>query len=285
MRGRRMTSSRPATRPPGVIQNASIAYALKMATFGPFFAWGASGDLWPAIIAALSFGLGLCLVYILRRPLLAFLDNALGRDQSITVHEFLARQYGNDPRVRLLAAGLTIFALAGLILAESIALAAVLKPVLPAATAQMSGRRHAGDRSAVHGPFRQFGHHARGPDAAWSDLPRPVRCRRVPAVPADLHARADAAARHPRRAVCGTVLPGSSSATAVRATSTPARSRAPARGTRACSGGSRKFSTCSFPSSPFWRSFLPSCSCQPRGPTPPCAIASLALQARSTRSR
>ncbi len=123
--------------PPGVIQNASIAYALKMATFGPFFAWGASGDLWPAIIAALSFGLGLCLVYILRRPLLAFLDSALGRDQSITVHEFLARQYGNDPRVRLLAAGLTVFALAGLILAESIALAAVLKPVLPSATAQM----------------------------------------------------------------------------------------------------------------------------------------------------
>ena len=36
--------------PPGVIQNSSIAYALKMAAFGPFFAWGASGDFWPAII-------------------------------------------------------------------------------------------------------------------------------------------------------------------------------------------------------------------------------------------
>jgi len=44
--------------PPGVIQNSSIAYALKMATFGPFFAWGASGDLWPAIIGSAFFGLG-----------------------------------------------------------------------------------------------------------------------------------------------------------------------------------------------------------------------------------
>ncbi|MGI8895185.1 MAG: hypothetical protein ACR2HE_05965, partial [Casimicrobiaceae bacterium] len=30
---------------PEVVRNSSIAYALRMAAFGPLFAWGASGDL------------------------------------------------------------------------------------------------------------------------------------------------------------------------------------------------------------------------------------------------
>jgi hypothetical protein len=47
-----------------------------------------------------------------------------------TVHAFIARQYGNDPTVRLLAASLTLFALFGLITGEAIALAALLKPVM-----------------------------------------------------------------------------------------------------------------------------------------------------------
>jgi hypothetical protein len=121
-------SSDPA--PPGVIQNSSIAYALKMATFGPFFAWGASGDFWPAIINSAFLGLGLYLIYILRRPMLAFLDSTLRRDQSVTVHEFIARQHGNDPRVRLLASGLTVLALFGLAIGEALGVATMLKPML-----------------------------------------------------------------------------------------------------------------------------------------------------------
>ncbi len=121
-------SSEPT--PPGVIQNSSIAYSLQMATFGPLFAWGASGDLWPAIISSVSFGLGVYLIYILRRPLLAFLASALARDQSITVHAFIAQQHGNDVRVRLLASGLTIFALSAFTVGEASAVAALLKPML-----------------------------------------------------------------------------------------------------------------------------------------------------------
>jgi hypothetical protein len=116
--------------PPSVIQNASIAYTLRMATFGPFFAWGASGDFWPAIIGSAFCGLGLYLIYVLRQPMLEFLDSALSRDRSITIAEFIARQHGNDHRVRLLASGLTVFALIGIILAEAIGVAALLKPVL-----------------------------------------------------------------------------------------------------------------------------------------------------------
>jgi hypothetical protein len=116
--------------PPGVIQNSSIAYALKMAAFGPLFAWGASGDLWPAIIGSAFFGLGSYLIYVLRRPMLAFLGNALSGDRSITISEFIAQRHGNDPRVRLLASGLMAFALTGLIVCETIGVATILKPVL-----------------------------------------------------------------------------------------------------------------------------------------------------------
>ncbi len=118
--------------PPGVIQNSSIAYALKMATFGPLFAWGASGDFWPAIIISVFFGLGVGLMYVLRRPILAFSNIALSRDRSVTVHEFMACRHGNDPRVRLLASGLTIFSLIALMTGGAIGLATVIKPVLPA---------------------------------------------------------------------------------------------------------------------------------------------------------
>src|SRR5262249_62256775 len=99
---------------PEIAGNASIAYALRMAAFGPLFAWGASGDLWPVIVASVFIGLGVYLVYVLRKPLLEFMDDALGDDRAITVHAFLARQHGNDPRVRALSASLTLCALLGL---------------------------------------------------------------------------------------------------------------------------------------------------------------------------
>jgi hypothetical protein len=116
--------------PPGVIQNSSIAYALKIAIFGPFFAWGASGDFWPAIVGSAFLGLGLYLIYILRRPMLAFLGDAISRDRSITINAFIAQRHGNDPRVRLLASGLMVFALTGLIVCETIGVATILRPVL-----------------------------------------------------------------------------------------------------------------------------------------------------------
>src|SRR6266481_1462456 len=105
--------------PPGVIRNSSVAYALKMTTFGPFFVWGASGDFWPAIINSAFFGLGVCLIYILRRPMLEFMESAVGGDRSITVHDFIARQHGNDPRVRLFASCLTVFAIFALVIGEA----------------------------------------------------------------------------------------------------------------------------------------------------------------------
>jgi hypothetical protein len=117
--------------PPGVVQNSSIAYSLQIATVGQFFSWGARGDFWPAIVFSAMFGTGLYLIYTLRRPMLAFMSGALGRDRSITVPGFIARQHGNDVRVQLFAAALSLFAFTGLITSAAIGVASLVKPILP----------------------------------------------------------------------------------------------------------------------------------------------------------
>ena len=117
---------------PAVVRNASIAYALRMGAFIPLFAWGAGGDLLPAVTVSACFGLGIWLVYVARRPLLEFLDGALMSDGSVTVHAFIASAHGNDPRVRLVAAGITLCALFGFVVCEVLAAAAFLGPMLKA---------------------------------------------------------------------------------------------------------------------------------------------------------
>jgi hypothetical protein len=114
---------------PRVIQNSSIVYRLGLVALAPLLAWGISGELWPVILYIVSVGLGLSLFFALRRPILQFLDGALVHDCSITVHEFIARRHGHDPRVRAFAAALTVFALYGLIVCVMIGLATVLRTV------------------------------------------------------------------------------------------------------------------------------------------------------------
>ncbi len=115
---------------PKVIQNSSIAYGVGLATLGPLFAWGASGEFWPAIVYTIFIGLGLSIIYVVRRPILEFLADVLRHDRSITVHEFICQRHGDDQRVRAVAAALTMFALAGLLVCEMLAVATVLKPLL-----------------------------------------------------------------------------------------------------------------------------------------------------------
>jgi len=117
--------------PSGVIQNSSIAYSLQIATFGQFFGWGAKGEFWPAMIFSAMFGGGLYLIYRLRLPMRAFMSQALERDRSVTVPGFIARQHGNDARVQLIAAILSVCAFAGLIASAAIGAASLVKPILP----------------------------------------------------------------------------------------------------------------------------------------------------------
>ena len=114
---------------PRVIQNASIVYTLGLVALAPLLAWGITGELWPVLLYLLAVGLGLFLLYALRRPILQFLDDALLHDRSITVHDFIARRHGRDSRVRALAAALTVFALYGLSVCVMVGLAIVLKPI------------------------------------------------------------------------------------------------------------------------------------------------------------
>jgi hypothetical protein len=61
------------------------------------------------------------MIYVLRRPLLAFRDSALSENASMTVHAYIANRHGHYARVRLLASALSVVALIGLITAEAFA--------------------------------------------------------------------------------------------------------------------------------------------------------------------
>jgi hypothetical protein len=117
--------------PPGVVRNSSIAYSLQIATFGQFFGWGAKGEFWPAMIFSAMFGAGVYLIHRLRLPMRAFMSQALERDRSVTVPGFIARQHGNDARVQLIAATLSVCAFSGLIASAAIGAASLVKPILP----------------------------------------------------------------------------------------------------------------------------------------------------------
>jgi len=118
--------------PPAVIQNASVACSLWMATLGPFFGWGATGNFWPSLVAAVCFPLGLSVMSCVRAPLLAFFCDALIHDRSVTIHQFIAQRHGNDSRLRLVAAALTVVALAALENGAAFALARSLAAGLDA---------------------------------------------------------------------------------------------------------------------------------------------------------
>jgi hypothetical protein len=111
----------PRYTPPEAIRNSSIAYSLRLAAFAPVLVLGATGQFWPVALAAVCFGLGVYLVYVLCPRIFPFLEDALERDQSITVHAFVARLCGGDPRVRIFAASLTLFVLVAVIAFEAFA--------------------------------------------------------------------------------------------------------------------------------------------------------------------
>ena len=110
-----------------VFTNASIAYAIQMATFGPFFAWGAAGDLLPALLNSVFFGLGLFLIYFFRRGILDFVSLNVEKSTSLTIHGYLSAAHENSAAVRIISSALTIIALWGLVTAEVIGTASIIR--------------------------------------------------------------------------------------------------------------------------------------------------------------
>ena len=119
--------------PPAVIHNSSVACSLWLAALGPFFGWGATGNFWASLVAAVCFPLGLSLMFCVRAPMLAFIEDALIHDTSVTIHKFIAQRHGNDSRLRLLAAALTVVGSAALAIGSAFALARSLADRLDAA--------------------------------------------------------------------------------------------------------------------------------------------------------
>jgi len=112
-----------------VFKDSSIAYQLQMATFGPFFVWGAKGDYLPAIINCIFVLIGLLLIVWLRKPLLDFHKKMLPEGGSISVHEFITKSHGDSSGVKTIASSLTIIALLGIAMSEMFGAAAILKPI------------------------------------------------------------------------------------------------------------------------------------------------------------
>jgi hypothetical protein len=119
----------PGYTPPEAIRNSAISCSLRLATFGPLFILGATGNFWPVVIGAACSALGVYIIHVFRQPIVTFLERALDGDRSITVHAFIAQQHGNDPRVRLATAGMTLFVLVAAIACEAFALSGFFKLV------------------------------------------------------------------------------------------------------------------------------------------------------------
>src|SRR4029078_7634613 len=64
----------PRYTPPEAIRNSSIAYSLRLAVFAPVFVLGAAGQFWPVALAAVCFGAGVHLIYVLRPRIFPFLE-------------------------------------------------------------------------------------------------------------------------------------------------------------------------------------------------------------------
>ena len=117
-----------------VVRNASVATTMRSAVFVALFAAGASGEVWVVLAMSASLGAGVYLVYLLRRPMLAHLDDALARDGSISAIAFVGRRIGLDVRVRRLAAVLVLVVLMAVVLTEAFVLRWCFEQLLPDAS-------------------------------------------------------------------------------------------------------------------------------------------------------
>lgn len=127
-RGLRDGEAEPSV-PPAIVRNAWIAYAARLSLFVPLFALGAAGDVWMPLAGAVGFGLGICLLGAMGRPIAAFLAEARRAGRPATLPAFLAQACGGGAGVRVAVASVTVVALLGLMGAEAAALAVVLTPL------------------------------------------------------------------------------------------------------------------------------------------------------------
>jgi hypothetical protein len=99
--------------PPSVVGNSGIALGLRVVVLAPCFGLGAAGDFVPVLLGGVFFVLGGLGFFLLRRPILAFIDEALARERSFTPARFLG------PPLQVPAAVLIAIALLALLALEA----------------------------------------------------------------------------------------------------------------------------------------------------------------------
>jgi Na+/proline symporter len=95
--------------------DSSLAYAFQVATLYPFLYWGITGQVLPAIVNAVCWGLGILLFRAFLTPILARLGGGAGPR---TLHGLLGDAF-HSRAVQRIAAGATIIGMLGVALAES----------------------------------------------------------------------------------------------------------------------------------------------------------------------
>ncbi len=131
--------------------NSSLAYAFQVATLFPFLYWGVGGQLLPAVVNSIFWGVGIFLFRAAFRSILQRLDNS---NDPKTLHGLLGETYPSDAiqkrteavypsclrrcwtaflskPVQLTAAGVTIFAMLGVALAEAYWGMQIVKVLVP----------------------------------------------------------------------------------------------------------------------------------------------------------
>lgn len=107
--------------------NSSLAYAFQVATLFPFLYWGLQGQILPAVVNAIAWGVGIFAFYLCLSPILARLGTG---GEPKTLHGLLGEAHSSIS-VQRVAAGVTICGMLGVALAEAYWGMQVVKVIVP----------------------------------------------------------------------------------------------------------------------------------------------------------
>ena len=106
--------------------NSSLAYAFQVATLFPFLYWGIQGQILPAVVNAIAWGLGIFAFRCCLGPILA----RLGTGSPKTLHGLLGEAHSST-MIQRIAAGVTICGMIGIALGEAYWGMQVVKVIVP----------------------------------------------------------------------------------------------------------------------------------------------------------
>jgi hypothetical protein len=107
--------------------NSSLSYAFQVATLFPFLYWGVGGQILPALVNAIFWGVGIFLFRAALKPIMQRLDGSVNPK---TLHGLLGETY-DSMGVQKVAAGVTILGMSGVALGEAYWGMQIVKVLVP----------------------------------------------------------------------------------------------------------------------------------------------------------